>query len=30
LAAEQGVTAWKVSLTHTRTMAEAVALALGG
>jgi len=28
LAAERGVTAWKVSLTHTKTMAEAVAIAL--
>jgi holo-[acyl-carrier protein] synthase len=30
LAAERGVTAWKLSLTHTRTVAEAVAVALGG
>jgi holo-[acyl-carrier protein] synthase len=30
LAAERGVTAWKVSLTHTRTLAEAVAIALTG
>lgn len=30
LAAERGVAGWRVSLTHTRTMAEAVALALSG
>ena len=30
LAAERGVTAWKLSLTHTRTLAEAVAIALTG
>ncbi len=30
LAAERGVTAWKLSLTHTRTLAEAVAVALAG
>jgi holo-[acyl-carrier protein] synthase len=29
LAAEHGVTAWRVSLTHTATMAEAVVIALG-
>ncbi len=29
LAAEHGVTAWHVSLTHTATMAEAVVIALG-
>jgi holo-[acyl-carrier protein] synthase len=29
LAAEAGVTAWHVSLTHTTTMAEAVVIALG-
>jgi holo-[acyl-carrier protein] synthase len=28
LAAEHGVTAWHVSLTHTATMAEAVVIAL--
>ena len=30
LAAERGVAGWRVSLTHTRTMAEAVAVALSG
>jgi holo-[acyl-carrier protein] synthase len=30
LAAERGVAGWRVSLTHTRTMAEAVAVALAG
>jgi holo-[acyl-carrier protein] synthase len=30
LAAERGITDWKLSLTHTRTLAEAVAIALGG
>jgi holo-[acyl-carrier protein] synthase len=29
LAAARGVTGWHVSLTHTRTMAEAIAIALG-
>ena len=29
LAADHGVTAWKLSLTHTATMAEAVVIALG-
>jgi holo-[acyl-carrier protein] synthase len=29
LAAERGATAWQISLTHTATLAEAVALALG-
>jgi holo-[acyl-carrier protein] synthase len=28
LAAERGVTAWRLSLTHTRSLAEAVAIAL--
>ena len=28
LADERGVAAWKVSMTHTKTMAEAVAIAL--
>jgi holo-[acyl-carrier protein] synthase len=30
LAAERGVAGWRVSLTHTRTTAEAVAIALSG
>jgi holo-[acyl-carrier protein] synthase len=30
LAADHGVTSWKVSLTHTATMAEAVVIALSG
>jgi holo-[acyl-carrier protein] synthase len=29
LAAERGVTAWQISLTHTATMAEAVVIAVG-
>ena len=29
LAADRGVTSWRLSLTHTRLMAEAVAVALG-
>ncbi len=30
LAAERGVTTWQVSLSHTRSMAQAVAIALAG
>jgi holo-[acyl-carrier protein] synthase len=29
LAQERGVTAWRISLTHTKTMAEAMVIALG-